>query len=218
MCKNNKAQCHTDSKPYIDKEYCKTLSSVIIAAKKKYYDEQILNSNNKAKTTWNIVKTVTNNNRKSDNMISMNIDNYPTSNPVTIANAFNTYFSSVARELIQKLPENNHFAQIDPLINLNFNSKTPISSLRFKYTTTYEVNKIIQSLKTKDSYGYDGISSRILKISAPYILSPLTYVINKILSTGIFPERLKFSEIRPVHKKGPTSELSNYRPVSLLIT
>jgi len=120
---------------------------------------------------------------------------------VTTAKAFNTYFSSVARKLIQKLPENNHLAQKDPLINLNSNSKTPISSLRFKYTTTHEVNSVIQSLKIKDSYGYDEISSRILKISAPYILSPLTYIINKILSTGIFPERLKFSEIRLVHKK-----------------
>ena len=131
----------------------------------------------------------------------MNIDNHPNSNPVTIANAFNTYFSSVARKLIEKLPENNHHAHTDPLINLNSNFKTPISSLRFNYTTTHEVNSIIYSLKTKDSYGYDEISSRILKISAPYILSPLTYIFNKILSTGIFPERLKFSEVKPLFKK-----------------
>jgi len=46
-------------------------------------------------------------------------------------------------------------------------------------------------LKCKDSYGYDEISSRILKISAPYVLSPLIYIFNKLLATGIFPERLK---------------------------
>jgi hypothetical protein len=74
--------------------------SVIIASKKKYYDEQILNSNNKTKTTWNIVKTVMNNSRKSNKMVSMNIDNHRISNPITIANAFNTYFSFVARKLI----------------------------------------------------------------------------------------------------------------------
>jgi len=58
----------------------------------------------------------------------------------------------------------------------------------------HETGKIIHSLKCKDSYGYDEISSRILKISAP-CASPLTYIFNKILSTGIFPERLKFSEV-----------------------
>jgi len=71
-------------------------------------------------------------------------------------------------------------------------------------------------LKCKDSYGYDEISSRILKISATYFLSPLTYIFNKFLSTGIFPERLKFSEVRPLFKKGDITEFSNYIPISLL--
>jgi len=71
-------------------------------------------------------------------------------------------------------------------------------------------------LKCKDSYGYDEISSRILKISAPCVLSLLTYIFNKILSTGIFLERLKFSEVRPLFKKGDVTEFSNYRPISLL--
>jgi hypothetical protein len=71
-------------------------------------------------------------------------------------------------------------------------------------------------LKCKDSYGYDEITSRILKLSAPYVLSPLTYIFNKVLSTGIFPESLKFSEVRPLFTKGDTTEFSNYRPISLL--
>jgi hypothetical protein len=191
------------------------LSATIIAAKKKYCDEQILNSNNKTKTTWSIVKTVTNN-RNSNKIGSMNIDNHPNSNPVNIANTFNIYFSSVARKLTKELPENR--AHKDPLVNLNFNFKKPTSSLRFNYTTTHEVNSIIHSLKTKDSYGYNEISLRILKISAPFILSPLTHIFNKILCTGIFPERLKFSEVKPLFKKGSTTELSNYRPILLLTT
>ena len=88
--------------------------------------------------------------------------------------------------------------------------------LRLNNTTMHEINKIIYSLKCKDSYGYDEISTRILKISAPYILSPLTYIFNKILSTRIFPERLKISEVKPLFKKGSTTEFSNYRPISLL--
>ena len=41
--------------------------------------------------------------------------------------------------------------------------------LRFNNTTTHEINQIIHSLKCKDSYGYDEISTRNLKMSAPYI-------------------------------------------------
>ena len=40
---------------------------------------------------------------------------------------------------------------------------------------------ILKSLKNKTSHGYDEISDKILKASAPFILSPLTYIINKVL-------------------------------------
>jgi hypothetical protein len=37
-----------------------------------------------------------------------------------------------------------------------------------------------------------------------------------MLSTGTFPDRLKFSEIKPVHKKVDKTLTANYRPISLL--
>jgi len=37
-----------------------------------------------------------------------------------------------------------------------------------------------------------------------------------MLSTGIFTERLKFAEVKPLFKKGDPTDCSNYRPVSLL--
>ena len=36
------------------------------------------------------------------------------------------------------------------------------------------------------------------------------------MSTGIFPNRLKFSEVKPLFKKGDKTEFSYYRPISLL--
>jgi hypothetical protein len=52
--------------------------------------------------------------------------------------------------------------------------------------STREFSEIIKSLKWKNSHGYD-IPIKILTISLPYIISPLTYICNKLLSTGIFP-------------------------------
>ena len=42
------------------------------------------------------------------------------------------------------------------------------------------------------------------------------HIFNKILSTGIFLERLKFLEVRPLLKKGDITEFSIYIPISLL--
>ena len=91
-------------------------------------------------------------------------------------------------------------------------------TVQLSNTTKYGTEKIIHSLKCKNSYSSDEISSRILKISTSYVLSPLTYIFNKILSTGIFPDRLKFSEVKPLYKKGDKTDVSNYRLISLLIS
>jgi hypothetical protein len=146
----------------------------------------------------------------------MNIKDKLSSNPLAIANVLNTCFSSVAENLLLKnFSGKNTINNNDSISYLRQNFKQFFATIQLRNTTTYEIQKIIPSLKCKNSYGYDELSSRILKISTPYVLSPLTYTFNKILSTGIFPDILKFSEVKPLYKKGDKTEVSNYRPISL---
>jgi hypothetical protein len=77
----------------------------------------------------------------------------------------------------------------------------PFSHIKLTPVSTKEISEIIKSLKLKNSHGYDEIPISILKISLPFIISPLTYICNKSLSTGIFPTQLKYSQIHPVFKK-----------------
>ena len=80
------------------------------------------------------------------------------------------------------------------------------------------IEKIIISLKSKDAHGYDEITTKVLKWSAPYISFPLTYIFNKSLENGVFPSRLKYSTIIPIFKRGDKLNMSNFRPISLLIS
>ena len=75
----------------------------------------------------------------------------------------------------------------DPMTYLRRDFKHHCSRISLDGVTTHEFNKITNYLKNKTSHGYDEISNKILKASAPYILSPLTYIFNKVLSSGIFP-------------------------------
>jgi len=41
---------------------------------------------------------------------------------------------------------------------------------------------------------------KILKISCPFVSSPINYICNKMLFWGVFPDRLKYATIKPLHK------------------
>jgi len=110
-------------------------------------------------------------------------------------------------------PPSNHE---NPITYLSKTFNQPFPTINLKGVSSKEIEDITKSLKIKNSHGYDGITTKILKLNMHYISSPLTYICNRILSSGISPTRLKFAEVKPIFKKGNKNDTSNYRPVSLL--
>jgi len=99
---------------------------------------------------------------------------------------------------------------------LEQNYAHPPPSLVIKTVSTKEITSIIQALKTIISHGFDKISVKLLKVSAPYISSPLTHICNKSIMSGIFTDCMKFSIVKPTDKKANKMNPTNYRPISLL--
>jgi len=58
--------------------------------------------------------------------------------------------------------------------------------------------------------------SKILKLSARIIAEPQAFVISKSFDRGSFPSAFKTAKVTPVHKKGNTDNIENYRPISLI--
>ena len=83
-------------------------------------------------------------------------------------------------------------------------------------TTPREIFLIINSLKVNKATGPDGISNRMLKLSAPSICQSLAIVFNQIISTGIFPIDWKKANVSPIFKSVDRQLVENYRPISLL--
>jgi hypothetical protein len=109
----------------------------------------------------------------------------------------------------------NHNTYNNPNYYLSNQPHRVFPNITFKNTSTKETENIIKSLKAKESYGYDGITTKILKISAPIISSPLSYIFNKSMLSGIFPTRLKYTTIKPILKNGDKKNVANYRPISI---
>lgn len=99
---------------------------------------------------------------------------------------------------------------------LKQNNGKRYSSMVFKSFLTKEIISLIKSLKTKNSSDYGEIHTELLKIGARYICSQLTYICNKSISAGIFPELLHYSILKPLYKKGDKTDLLNFRTVSWL--
>jgi hypothetical protein len=108
-----------------------------------------------------------------------------------IANTFNKYFISVTDSIISIVRSVNcdHENNTDPIKYLFTRFKHPFPNIQWFYTPTGETENIIKSLKTKNSGGYSEIPFKILKISASFIISLLTYICNKSLSLGVFPDK-----------------------------
>jgi hypothetical protein len=83
-------------------------------------------------------------------------------------------------------------------------------------TTNEEMIEVIKGMGNKKSVGIDDIPDYVIKKCYPKIIHALTYIIKLSLSTGQFPEQLKMAKVKPLYKKGPETEVGNYRPVLLL--
>ena len=86
----------------------------------------------------------------------------------------------------------------------------------FQNITTDVTSKLIKGLNSKTSFGYDGISTKLLKSLESVLVRPLTLIINQSLNTGILPDKFKITKIIPIHKKDDIHLVNNYRTISLL--
>lgn len=81
--------------------------------------------------------------------------------------------------------------------------------------TTFEINEIIKSLKSKSSDVYE-ISASVIKRNSDLFSLPLTVLFNQSVANGTFPAMLKTANVTPIHKSGPKDVPQNYRPFSQL--
>ena len=81
--------------------------------------------------------------------------------------------------------------------------------------TTAEIISVISSL-SNSAAGYDEILASIMKQLIVYYVQPLTFLINKLIAQGKFPNELKLAMVLPIYKNEDKQMIQNYRPISVL--
>ena len=174
-----------------------------------YYSKELENAEGNLNATWNAINKMMNKNKPRNNLDNLKVDNKEITNPAEIAEAFNSYFTNIGPELASKINcGTKHFTE--------YLSEPNQNTMCFIPTDQHEIFKITQTLKSKKSTGPDGISTKLLKQIIRNIASPLEHIFNLSLSTGCCPDLLKLAKVIPIHKKDDPTQVTNYRPISLL--
>ena len=184
-----------------------------VSDKQIYYETCFHHFRNDIRNTWKTINEILTKNQTKHKLPTVFKENgtYITDN-INIANKFNKIFTNVGQKIAKDI-------QYDGNKNYSYYLNKQINStFTFKNIDEIIVKKTINNLPTKNSCGYDDISSKLLKVIAPVIIKPLTLLINQVLNTGIFPDKLKIAKVIPIYKKGDPQLFENYRPISLLPT
>ena len=193
------------------KSYNSILKKTIRQAKIDYYADQFNQSKSNIRHTWSVVKEILNkckNKREFPNYFV--IDDREIKAHTDISNCFNRFFSRVGPDLAESINSTS-------TKSFSYYLKQNVySSFEFNCIDIPEVRKTINDLSSKNSCGYDSISSKLLKRISEFIEEPLRLIINQSLCSGIFPDKLKIAKVIPLYKKGDHHLLDNYRPISLL--
>ena len=79
-----------------------------------------------------------------------------------------------------------------------------------------ELKDTIFSLKINKSSGVNDVSFNIIKKYFGVLSEPLIYLFQPSHEKGVFPDDLEIAKVTPIYKAGDNSDISNYRPISVL--
>lgn len=190
--------------------YRNILNRLIKKSKDAYHREQIEKNKSNSKKLWEIINEVGPVSREKNAVTIKKVFNSTgrlTESTFETAETFVEFFTNVGPNLRAQIvkPET---APPKRVINEH--------SLFLSPTNEKEILNIISSLKNHKSPGVDNITAETLKEISTEIASPLSFLMNKILETGICPPEFKIAIIKPVFKRGDREIVSNYRPISLI--
>ena len=188
------------------------VNRVIKAAQRLADANSIKNSQSDVKKFWKNLNRITKRKSKNDSTLPISLkvnDTKSINDAQSIANHMNHHFVEKGYNLASKLPYSNRN------ILQSMGPRNP-NKMVFKRITSSEVVNTGEDLNDKMTTGSDDIPSILIKW-AIYILAPiLADIFNACINLGKYPEILKTAKVTPLHKKGDSDVVDNFRPISIL--
>ena len=199
--------------PENDKKYRdmkKFVAKHVKLAKFRHYKNYFETYSNDSRKQWQMINQLLHRKVKTKAAISkITVNGESLTNSDEIASAFNSFFCNIAQKLKDECGRDPN---VIPDLTINTNRRVYHEMQCSEYSET-EVESTLSSLKNKAT---SDTAIKALKHVSREVTPLLQHLISSSLRQGIFPEKLKCAKVIPLHKGGSKSELSNYRPISLL--
>ena len=189
------------------KAYRAKLRDIIRTQKSIYFEKRFNNCRGDIKKCWKVLNEIRNKRKKLTFPKYINFNGNLITQRRIIIEKFNFYFVNIANNL-NKNKTVDEFKNFEKFLK-NRNERSAV----FNDIETSEIIQIIKDLNPNKS---SDISPRILKLFTHIIAPTLTTLLNNCLRSGIFPYQLKIARVIPLYKSGDKSDITNYRPISLL--
>ena len=134
-----------------------------------------------------------------------------------VCEIFNNFSVNVAKNIgSNDISVDQNHPSVQQINHIMTTKDSKLDPLSFQEVDDSFVRKQISSISVKKATGVDDISPLLLKYAMPVVTTPLTKLINKSISSSLFPDTLKQAKVCHIHKKNSLLEKGNYRPVSVL--
>ena len=187
-------------------------------AKKNYLNVNIELNKSHPQKLWETLKHLgcSNKIQTKNTNICINSNNTLITDKLMVGNCFNSFFTSIATQLVSKLPPHSGLYGSDHIQTHYENLGAIKDSFFFKPVNTADVLKKLISLQPNKATGLDNIPTRFLRDAAVHIAPIITHITNLSINQSQVPQDFKQARVIPLHKKGSKLEPGNYRPVSIL--
>lgn len=134
------------------------------------------------------------------------------SNESDMADYVNNFFIKVGPDLAGKITSDNS-NYLDQLSNSHPNE---VQLSDFPPITENELMKLCKQINISKSSNIDSIEIKFLKDCMLCSAKQVAFLYNLVFKTKFFPLTWKQATIVPIHKNGIKTNITNYRPISLL--
>lgn len=192
------------------KRFRNAVTARIRIAKTRYFEEKFRDFRRNIGSTWRLINSLIKPGSVSNKNIiqALLINDSEVSDAPEIANAFNSFFVNIGSDVANSVVNqpNDHKA----FLRGNYPN-----SFYFSPVIPRDIQSTINSLKNKSS-DINVVPTKVLKYINDIISPVVCAIVNRSVSTGIFPDLLKIAKVIPLFKQDNRLFVQNYRPISLL--